>query len=99
MIAFRILAILAGICLVIVVMLSGIRPVVLPRSEKVKLSQYIFVALRKVFDVFARDQRSYEARDRVMAMYGPLGLILLPGVWAVLVGAGFTGGFWGLWID
>lgn len=80
-------------------MLSAVRTVVLPRSERVRLSQYVFVALRKVFDVFARDQRSYEARDRVMAMYGPLGLILLPGVWAALLITSFTAIYWGLGID
>lgn len=99
MVAFRIAAVLGGMAAVVAVVLSAIRSVVLPRSEVVRLSRYLFRALRKVFDLFAREQRSYEARDRVMAMYAPLGLILLPGAWAVLVIASFTAIDWGLGID
>lgn len=99
MIAFRILAVVAGAASAIWVSLSAIRTVVLPRSESVRLSQYVFFALRKVFDVLAREQRSYEARDRIMAMYGPLGLILLPGVWAALIVVSFTAILWGLGVD
>lgn len=99
MVAFRILAVVGGIGSVVAVVLSAIRTVVLPRSEVVRLSRYVFVALRKVFDLFAREQRSYEARDRVMAMYAPLGLILLPAAWSVLVIASFTAINWGLGID
>ncbi len=99
MIVFRVSAVLGGAAAVITVMLSAIRTVVVPRSQQVYLSRYVFVALRRVFDVFAREQRSYEDRDRVMALYGPLGLILLPGVWALLIIGSFTAVYWGLGID
>ncbi len=99
MVAVRILALAVGISSVAAVVLSAIRTVVLPRSEVIRLSRFLFVPLRRVFDLFAREQRSYEARDRVMAMYGPLGLVLLPGLWAVLVVASFTAINWGLGVD
>ena len=53
MIVFRIFAVVAGAVSVGAVMLSAIRTVVLPRSEQVWLSKYVFVGLRKIFDVFA----------------------------------------------
>src|SRR6476659_5756127 len=99
MIVLRIIALVAGVGVVISVMLSAIRTVVLPRSEPVQLTRLILVGLRKIFDFFARERRSYEARDRVMAMYGPLALILLPGVWALLVIGAFTAIDWGLGVD
>src|SRR3954447_15619924 len=97
--AVRVFAVLAGAVSVVMVMLSAIRAVVLPRSEVVRLSRLVFSLLRRVFDLFAREQRTYEARDRVMAMYAPLGLILLPAVWALLVVASFSAVFWGLGVD
>lgn len=99
MVVVRVLAVVAGAGAVAAVMLSAIRTVVLPRSEVVRLSRFAFIVLRRIFDVFAREQRSYEARDRVMAMYGPLGLILLPGMWAVLVVGSFSFIFWGLGVS
>ena len=34
-----------------------------------------------------------------MALFGPLGLILLPGVWALLIISSFTAIYWGLGVD
>ena len=42
------------------------------------------VAVRQVFELVARPAKTYEARDRVMALYGPLALFDPPFVWLVL---------------
>ena len=50
--------------------------------------------------LLARDRRSYEARDRVMALYAlPLGLMLLAGDLGARVILAFTLVFWGLGVD
>src|SRR6188472_3910631 len=88
-----------GVVIALGVLRSAIRTVVLPRSEVVSLTRAVFLGLRKIFDAIARDRRSYEARDRVMAFYAPLGLMLLAGTWALCVMLAFTLVFWGLGTD
>jgi len=48
-----------------------------------------------VFGVITRGM-SFEAKDRVLGAYAPLGLILLLATWLVLVLIGFLGIFWGI---
>ena len=95
----RIVALLVGVGLSLAVLLSAVRTVVLPRSEVVALTRAVFLGLRRVFDGIARDKRSYEERDRVMALYGPVGLMALAAMWALLVIGGFSLVFWGLGVD
>lgn len=93
------LAVAAGLGVSLWVLRSAIRTVVLPRSESVPLTRLVFLNLRRAFDLMAREQRSYEARDRVMAFYAPLGLMLLAATWALCVILAFTLVFWGLGTD
>lgn len=99
MVIARIAAFAAGSALVLWTLLSAVRAVVLPRGEVVILSRLVFTTLRRVFNLFLRPAHSYERRDRAMAMYSPIGLLLLAGTWVVLVTLGFTGIFWGLGVD
>lgn len=82
-----------GALLVLVALDSAVRTFVLPRGAVVPYTRLVFVAVRRVFDLRLRFARSYEARDRVMAMYAPLSLLILPATWLVLVITGFTGMF------
>ena len=95
----RALAVVAGVALAVEVLLSAIRTVVLPRAQVVPLTRLVFVTLRQAFDVVAKDSRTYADRDRVMALYAPLGLMLLAATWALLVILAFTAVFWGLGVD
>jgi hypothetical protein len=82
-----------GALLVLVALDSAVRTFVLPRGAVVSYSRLVFVAVRRIFDLRLRFARTYEDRDRVMAMYAPIGLLVLPATWLVLVIAGFTGMF------
>jgi len=95
----RALAFGVGVVLALGTLRSAIRTVVLPRSEVVSLTRAVFLGLRKVFDVLAKDKRSYDARDRVMAFYAPLGLMLLAASWALCEILAFTLVSWGLGVD
>jgi hypothetical protein len=79
-----------GVVLVIVVLDSAVRTFVLPRGVLVRLTRVVSVAVRRVFALRLRWARTYEARDRVMALYGPLAMFALVVLWLVLVLAGFT---------
>lgn len=94
MIAARAAVFVVGLGTVLLVLLSAVRTVVLPRGAPVMLSRLLFVAVRKLFDLRLRFARTYVRRDEVMAYYAPVVLLLLPGLWLTLVLAGFGGMFW-----
>jgi len=85
-----------GAVIVVATVLSAIRMVVLPRGQAVTLSRVVFLAVRAVFDIWAKRVTTYEDRDRIMAMYAPIALLLLPLVWLLLVTAGYALMFWAL---
>jgi hypothetical protein len=79
-----------GIGLLVLVMDSAIRTLMLPRGAAPILTRAIFIGVRSVFNVIARAARTYDGRDSVMALYGPIGLLALPATWMVIVLASFT---------
>jgi hypothetical protein len=86
-----------GIAIVVGTLLSAVKTIVLPRAEVSQISRLHFLTMRKLFDVLARPSLPFARRDRVYAWYAPLGLLLLPGLWVVLVMLGFTLIYWGTW--
>ena len=55
-----------------------------------RLTRLVWAGMGKVFSLVARPMKTYEGRDRVMALYAPLTLLLLPFVWLLLVITGYT---------
>lgn len=90
----RVVVALAGAALVLSTGLSAVKTVVLPRAAVTRTTRAVFQSLRRLMRLVV-DGRSFEVRDRVLAYHGPIGLILLPGVWVVLVLVGFAGIGWG----
>ncbi|SDY42450.1 hypothetical protein [Hymenobacter psychrophilus] len=85
-----------GILLILITVLSAVRTLVLPRNENVLINSWIFTGLRFVFDTVAALGRTYAQRDRVMALYAPIGLVALPIVWLAMLSVAYTGIFWAL---
>jgi hypothetical protein len=96
MVVVHVAVFLAGAVLVVATLLSAVRTVVLPRAIPAVLTRYIFITSRALFGLRTSRARTYEDRDRIMALYAPLTLLLLPGVWLVLVLGGYTAMFWSL---
>jgi hypothetical protein len=94
MIAVRIAVAAAGVVVVLIVLDAAIRTFVLPRGAAVPFTRLISIASRAVFDLFAGPARTYEQRDRVMALYAPITMLLFPIVWLSCIFAAFTGMFW-----
>jgi hypothetical protein len=82
--------IIAGSWLILESLLSAIRSTILPRGVRQRLSRLVFLSLRVVFRLAAGRSPSYERRDRIMAMYGPMALLSLLSTWYVMVVAGYT---------
>jgi hypothetical protein len=95
-IALRAVAFVAGAFLVGWTLLSAVRAVVLPRGVPVRLSRWVFVPIGELFRLRLRFAKTWDERDRIMALYGPITLLSLPFAWLVLVLAGYTAIYWAL---
>lgn len=95
-IALRVLAFGAGVFLVAATVLAAVRSFVLPRNESVLLNNWVFTSIRRAFTAMASLGRTYAQRDRLMALYAPVGLVALPIAWLGVVSFGYTGIFWAL---
>jgi hypothetical protein len=76
--------------------MSAVRAFVVPRGDNDPLTRLAFRSIGKVFNLVAKPSRTYEFRDRVMAYYGPVALMLLPAYWLILLIASFAAMFWAL---
>jgi len=99
MLLVRVFLFVLGALLVIATVLSAIRTFVLPRSAPVKLSRYVFRASRFCFSLWTHRATTYEERDRVMALYAPITLLILPAVWLTIVQIGYMAMFWAVGVD
>jgi hypothetical protein len=69
---------------------SAVRSTVLPRNAEVRLGRLATLIVRVIFEVRVGRNGSYERRDRVMAMLGPLALLLLLALWLLAIFGGFA---------
>jgi hypothetical protein len=90
---------LAGLLVVLRALLSAVRTFVVPRGAYDWISSLEFQVLGWIFRALARPSLSYERRDRIMALFAPIGLVLLPVVLLALVLVGFTAMFWAIGAD
>jgi hypothetical protein len=79
----------AGVAVVLASLRSAVRTFVLPRSAYDQLSRWVFYWMRRLFDIFNARALTYEDRDRTMAFYAPVSLLILLGVWLALILTGY----------
>lgn len=94
MLILRIFALLLGLFVVFVALRSAIKTFVLPRPTSDGITRVVFRALRHVFNTICLRVDSYLQRDRIMALYAPVGLIVLVPVLLFIVDVGFTFVYW-----
>jgi hypothetical protein len=94
--ALRILAVAAGVALVIAAIGSAVKTVVLPRASASRITRGVFLIVRWLFRIVARPSMSFERRDRILGAYAPLGLMATLAAWLSLALRGFTLLFWGI---
>jgi hypothetical protein len=75
---------------------SAVRTVILPRGVPAQLGRFVFLHMRTLFRLRAGPSSSYEKRDRVMALYAPVSLLILLAVWVFLVMGGYVAMYWAL---
>lgn len=99
MVLVHVLAFVAGVAIVTYTGFAALRTVVVPRAASTMINRVVFIGMRKVFDLLAHERRSFRDRDRLLALYGPLCLILLPFVWISMMIIGFTLILWALNVE
>ncbi len=90
----QLLIFLLGFAVVIGTLLSAVRTFVVPRSQQDGLSRAVFVAVRFLFTLLNKTSRTYVDRDRILAFYAPIGLLMLVPVWLTFITCGYAGMFW-----
>ncbi len=92
MVAIRILVGAAGGLLIATTLLSTLRTFVLPRSAGSWMTSLVFKAGRRLFRLVSFG--SFHRRDRVLALFVPMTVFALAGVWLVMVIVGYAALFW-----
>lgn len=97
-ILIQLFAILIGLGLILFTLQSAIRMLVLPRSDNPWLTSLIFsLVLRFIrFELRIIGDLTYDRRDRHMAFFAPVTLMILPVVWLLLITIGYTPIYWAL---
>ncbi len=95
----RVLALLVGAAIVLSTVASAVKTVVVPRAEPVALARWVFVTLRRPFDLRVRHAKTWPDADRIMSRFAPFALISLPVVWVTIVIVGFMPIYWALGVD
>lgn len=96
MAVLRILAFVVGAFLVAAAVGSAVRTVVIPRAIPSKITRIVFLSTRWLFRLRARPRKSYEDRDRIMALYAPVALLILLVTWLALILVGYAGIYWAI---
>jgi len=91
-----VLAFVAGVVIVVTTVLSAIMTLVVPRALPVAITRWVFVGMRILFRLRGKRARTFEARDRDLALYGPISLFVLAATWLLLTGSGYLLLFWSL---
>jgi len=92
----RVVVFLVGLIIVVNTVSAAIKIFVLPRAARVWLGRIVFVGMGYIFRWRTRHIESYREQDRVMAMYAPLSLFLVPVAVLVLVLLGYTLIYWAI---
>jgi len=92
----RALAVVAGVFAVVWTLRSAIRFFVLPRGVSDPMARFVFLTTRVAFDIRSYKVETYEDRDAIMALFGPIALALLLITWLLLVLVGYMLVYWGL---
>ncbi|CAN5686060.1 hypothetical protein BH10CHL1_BH10CHL1_08980 [soil metagenome] len=99
MLILRVVVFLIGIQIIWHTIKSAVVTFVLPRSSRHWITSTLFVIMRRVFDLRVRQMKTYTERDRVMALYAPVSLLVLVPVWMALVLIGYACLYWVAGID
>jgi hypothetical protein len=86
----NILIFLVGAIIVLATFASAVQTLILPRGTRDILTHTAFRFMWLIFGPLMRFAKSYERRDRIMAFYAPLTVMLVVVFWLALVLVGYS---------
>lgn len=92
----RVVLVFSGIAIVSFAVMTTIRVFILPRGENAWLSRQIFRYTYRLFLFRTYKAQSYEERDRVLALFAPVVLLVQPLVYLAAIVLGYTPVYWAL---
>ncbi len=92
----KVLVFLVGFTAVAMTIFSALSTFVLTRAARSQLNRIVFGMMRRIFEFILIFTGSYEQRDRIMAYYSPISLIMLVPVWYALIMLGYAAMYWSL---
>jgi hypothetical protein len=86
----------AGIVLILAALNAAIQTFVLPRPATHLITRVVFRGLRRAINIACVLAPDYRRRDKIMAMYIPIGLLLLVPFMMLIIALGYTLIFWAI---
>jgi hypothetical protein len=86
----RVVGFAIGLVIVLLTATSVFTTLVIPRTTSSRLLRSVSRSMARAVAPFLRRLDSYEARDRVMGLVGPLAMIVLFGAWLAFLAVGFA---------
>lgn len=86
---YNFLLFVAGAVIVLATFASALQTLILPRGTRDFLTRAAFRAAWLVFGPLLRVTKTYERRDRIMALYAPVSVMLVVVTWLILVLLGY----------
>jgi len=89
---------LLGVATVYVTVASAVRTFVVPRAQNAFLTRLVFVNMFRLFDLYMNKRKifTYEGRDRVLAFFAPVTVLMLPVVWVLYIILGYMFIYWSM---
>jgi len=85
-----------GLVIVGATFISVVATIVLPKGVRSIIAYTVWQATRRAFMAVSDRLRSYEAKDRLLGLLGPVSLLALLAVWLLLAFLGYALVFWPL---
>jgi hypothetical protein len=99
MVLLQITFFILGLLLVLSTIYSALETFVVPRGTADLITNTVFRLVRGFFNLLLKFTKNYSTRDRLMALYAPVSVLLLLPVWLVLVTIVFSAMYWATGID
>lgn len=89
---------LLGVSTVYVILSSAVRTFVVPRAQNAFLTRSVFISVSRLFNLYIgwRKIDTYEGRDRVLAYFAPVTVLILPLVWVTYIILGYMFIYWAM---
>lgn len=92
-------AFVLGVAVIALALGSAIRVVVLPRQSSDWIGRLVFRSNYRLFTAVASRRATFDRRDRIMAWFAPVSLLLLPVAWYTVVLFGYMSLFWSMGVE